>query len=158
MKIIKKTLGFTLVETMVTVTILTIAAVGFTSLLITVQYTAEDNLYESTALTVALGTLEQMKNSATRNLENSQDITSFDLVIDDNDVTTPLVLDQVNILNVPVVTNAQVDKELPVSLIPRITTVNNGFMLEVQYAYDHPQSGREKTMVVRCMRSNAPTY
>ena len=154
----KNTSGFTLIETLITVTILTIAAVGFTSLLITIQYTAEDNLYESTALTVALGTLEQMKNSDARTLEASQISTSFDLVIDDNDVRTPLALDEENILNVPVVTNAAVDKELPVTLVPRIITVDNGFMLEVQYAYDHPQSGREKIMVVRCMRSNAPTY
>jgi prepilin-type N-terminal cleavage/methylation domain-containing protein len=155
----KNTSGFTLIETIITVIILTIAAVGLTQFLISIQYTAEDTLYESTAMTLALSTLEQMKNSADTALDDGIIAAEFDLLISSTE-TTILDLDQPNVLPVPIVTNAATGgKTLLVTLTPNITTIGtNGYMLEVQCAYDHPQNGRIRTIDVKSMRSGARTY
>ena len=73
---------------------------------------------------------------------------------------TSLALGTENVLPIEIVTNGTDDKILQVTLTPQImvSANENGFMLEVQYAYNHPQNGRTRTMVVRCTRSNTPIY
>lgn len=155
----RKDSGFTLVETIITVTILIIAVTGFTRLLVSTQYNAEENLYESTALNVALSTLEQMKNSSFFELTQSLESAEFELNTDNPDETTPLDLDESNTLPIPIVTNSTDDKMLDITLTPRIIkSGRNAFMLEIEYAYDHPQTGRTRTSFVRCLRSRIRSY
>ena len=146
--------GFTLVETIITTVILTVAATGLISFLIAIQYRSQDSLYNSTALTVAISTLEQMKSTAAEPLEVSIASSSFDLTTSVN-TSTILTLNAENLLQIPIVTNSDVDQELPLILIPRIQSLanQNGFLLEVSYAYDHPRKGRTPTKTVRCIKS-----
>lgn len=168
----KETPGFTLVETIITVFVLSVAAIGFTKLLIATQYAAEDNLYDSTAQTVALSTLEQMKNANVALLETSVMDGRFDLVVKELDVITneeteveTLDLDEQNVLQIPLVTNNASSKTLQLMLTPRIirNTIPDtadevvlSYMLEVEYAYNHPQTQLIRTKTVRCLRSNTP--
>ena len=55
-------LGFSLVEVMISLSILGILAAGISSAMLHARRLAESNIYESTALTVAIGFLEQIKN------------------------------------------------------------------------------------------------
>lgn len=54
--------GLTLVETMIALSIFTVLAAGLSASIILSRKLAEANVYESTALTVATGYLEQLKN------------------------------------------------------------------------------------------------
>jgi len=150
----KSNSGFTLVETVITTFILTVAAAGLISFLIAIQYRSQDSLYNSTALTVAISTLEQMKSSNTNRLEISMASSSFNLITS-VDANTTLTLNAENSLQIPIVTNTTVDQELPMIVIPRVQTLANanGFLLEVSYTYDHPRKGRTPVRTVRCIKS-----
>ena len=151
--------GFTLVETVITMTILTIAAVGIVGTLITIQYTSQDSLYGSTALTVAMSTLEQMKSMDSNALENSINTSSFNLITSVSGEVT-LNLSQENQIQVPIVTNDDGNQTMPITLIPNMQTLenDNGFLLEVGYEYKHPRNGRLRTETVRCIRSRIANY
>ena len=151
--------GFTLVETVITMTILTIAAVGIVGTLITIQYTSQDSLYGSTALTVAMSTLEQMKSMDSNALENSINTSSFNLITSVSGEVT-LNLSQENQIQVPIVTNDDGNQTMPITLIPNMQTLenDNGFLLEVGYEYKHPRNGRLRTEMVRCIRSRIANY
>lgn len=160
----KNTSGFTLVEVIISLVILTFVAAGLMSFLISIKYAAEDNLYESTALTVALSTLEQMKSKKFGELSDSQSNSTFDLISGNGEVRS-LNLNVPNIIEVPIITdgtssNNTVAKTLSLTLEPSIqpTTTNTGFWLEVKYSYDHPRSGRTRTEIVRNIRSNVQTF
>ena len=158
-KIKKSSSGFTLVETLISATILTVAAFGMTSALISVQYTSQDSLYGSTALTVALSTLEQMKGTSENELENSINAATFTLdTSGDGEIT--LNLGQDNQLQIPIVTNNAVDQTMPLTLVPNIRALDNGngFLLEVGYEYTHPRDGRIRTEMIRSIRSLIRTY
>ena len=151
--------GFTLVETVITMTILTIAAVSIVGTLITIQYKSQDSLYNSTALTIAISTLEQMKSTSSSTLEASLGTSSFNLITSVN-AETLLNLGAENLLQIPIVTNTDVDQELPLILFPDIQPLenDNGFLLEVGYEYKHPRNGRLRTEMVRCIRSRIANY
>lgn len=158
------TSGFTLIEVIISLVILTFVATGLMSFLISIKYAAEDNLYESTALTVALSTLEQMKSKKFGELSDSQSSSTFDLVSGNGEVTS-LNLNAPNILQIPIITDEAssgnaVIKTLPLTLEPSIqpTTTNTGFWLEVKYSYDHPRSGRTRTEIVRNIQSDVQTF
>ena len=159
------TSGFTLIEVIISLVILTFIAVGLMSFLISIKYAAEDNLYESTALTVALSTLEQMKSKKFGELSSSQSNSIFYLTSGNGEVT-PLNLNAPNIIQIPLITdeassdNTVIIKTLPLTLEPSIqpTTSNTGFWLEVKYSYDHPRNGRTRTEIVRNIRSDVQTF
>ncbi len=159
-----KTSGFTLIEVIISLVILTFVALGLMSFLISIKYAAEDNLYESTALTVALSTLEQMKSKKFGELSNSQNSSTFDLISGNGEVQS-LKLNEPNDIEIPIITDEtspdnSVIKNLPLTLEPSIqpTTTNTGFWLEVKYSYDHPRNGRTRTEIVRNIRSNVQTF
>lgn len=167
----KHAAGFTLVETIITVVILSIAALGIMKFLISTQFIAEDNLYESTALTVALSTLEQMKNKQNAALDDSLQNETFDLETSGGKTVTLnlLVPDGPQfvptVLEVPIVTKNTGGKNLDIRITPSITLVGadaaagaRAYMLKVQCEYDHPKTGRNRTVTVKCMRSSARTY
>lgn len=146
--------GFTLVETIITVVILSAAAVGLVSFLISIQYQSQDNLYGSTALTVAMSTLEQMKSKSDVELEVDIGSSTFELITTVD--TKPILnLGTENILLIPIVTNTDIDQEMSLVLIPNIQRLanDNGFLLEVGYEYDHPRNGRTRTKVIRSIKS-----
>ena len=153
--------GFTLVETLITTVALTVAAFGIMSLLISTQYTAEDSLYESTALTVALSTLEQMKSMPASDLEDAMTNSTFNLITGIDDTTgamerTALDLVSPNVdLPIPIVTNGTSPKNMLLTLTPSIHALadNNGFWLRVEYAYDHPRNNRTRTKVIGAVRA-----
>ena len=155
----RNTSGFTLVEVVISLLVLSFAAAGLVSFLISIQYMAEDNLYESTALTVALSTLEQMKSMATDNLENSMNASVFNLNTGTSGIQT-LGLGQANELSIPIVTNTVNPKSMPLVLTPSIQSIarDTGFWLRVQYQYDHPRNGRTRTKVIGCIRSRVQNF
>lgn len=155
----RNTSGFTLVEVMISLLILAIAAAGLVSFLIAIQYMAEDNLYESTALTVAISTLEQMKSMTTDNLENRMNAGNFDLDTGANGIQT-LTLDTTNQLSVPIVTNTDNPKSIPIVLTPSIESIagDTGFWLRIQYQYNLPRNNRTRTEVIGCIRSRVNSF
>ncbi len=155
----RNTSGFTLVEIVISLLILAFAAVGLVKFLISIQYTAEDNLYESTALTVALSTLEQMKNAAPSTLDGSIGTSTFNL---DVGADQPVVLNlgEENTRSIPIITNAESPKFMDLRVTPNIQSIagETGFWLSVQYQYDLPRNGRTQTKVMECIRSKIPSF
>lgn len=152
--------GFTLVEIVIALVILTVGALGITQFLISLQYTAEDNLYESTALNIALSTLEQMKSTPIPVLDATPQNGVFELTTDAN-TTIQLNLGQANIdIPVPTITNNGNPQNILITLTPSITDLTGeiGFLLRVEYAYEHPRSGRIRTKVLSAIRSRVPSF
>lgn len=151
--------GFSLVEIMITMFVLAIFVMVFTKGLTYAKYTAEDNLYSSTALTVAVSTIEQMKGANLNLLssprrQNGKEI--FTMVVEggnDHD----LILDEVNNITIPLVTdeNNEVAKTLDLEITPSIEPMSTftGYWLTIRYSYKHPQTGRVKTEIIRNARS-----
>ncbi len=161
-KIKEDTSGFTLVEVIIAMVILTVGALATTNFLISIQYSAEDNLYASKALTFALNALEQMKATPTSDLEDleqSADNAVFTLTVA-ADETVDLNLGEENKdLPVPTVTNGRgIPQTIPITLTPSITKLADatGFWLRIEYEYAHPRNGRLRSNVLGCVRSKVP--
>ena len=155
--------AFSLVEVMVGMFVLSLLALGMTKLLLFSKVTAEDNLYEATALTVAVSIVEQMQGASLNLLENPQEVGGdevFEMVIGNN-VKSSVVLGEENVLDVPIVTDSggSVAKTLALKVTPRIGLMENGkgYWLSIEYAYDHPRTNRTRTQIIRSARSTVPT-
>ncbi|MFQ3225314.1 MAG: prepilin-type N-terminal cleavage/methylation domain-containing protein [Lentimonas sp.] len=155
--------AFSLVEVMVSMLIFTLLALALTKALLFSKMTAEDNLYEATALTVAISTIEQMKGASLNLLSNpvkSGGYEIFEMNIG-GDSKHPITLAQENVLEVPIITNAQglTSKSLKLTLTPDIQPMENsmGYWLSIKYSYDHPRTGRTRTQIVRNARSTIPS-
>jgi prepilin-type N-terminal cleavage/methylation domain-containing protein len=156
--------GFTLIEVIFSLFILALLALGLTKAAIYAQYTAEDNLYEATALTVAISTIEQMKGASLSEISSPTEESGKQVfkLIAGNGTSTSLILNEENVLDIPIITDSEgsASKTMPLTLIPKITpsTSNTGYWLELQYSYDHPKSGTTRTAVIRNIRSTVPVY
>lgn len=135
--------------------VLTLLALATTQALIFSKYTAEESLYEATALNLGLSIIEQMKSASYQTLENppqKQGGDAFTMLVE-NGVEEVLLLGQENQLKVPIVTEAGGNKQklLPTTVIPTITKMSdgNGLWLEVRYSFEHPRSGVLRESVVR---------
>lgn len=150
--------GVTLVEVIIALLIFTVTAVALGRSLIWLQYSAEDNLYTSTAFTVASSVLEQMKSASTDTLKKS--IIETEFTMRRGSGTDKLLLGQDNTLTIPLSSDAQNNKTMPLVLRPTIQAIdgNTGFLLRIEYSYDHPSSGRTRTKIMACMRSNVNSY
>ena len=149
----RNTSGFTLIEVVISMLVLSFIAAGLVSFLITTQYTAEDNLYKSTALSVALSTLEQMKSMDTEDLDNSVSTAAVDLT--NSNGTQALTLGAANTLQIPIVSNNQNPRTMQLVLTPSIQSIANdtAFWLRVEYEYEHPRdANRVRTKVIGCTR------
>ena len=155
----RNTSGFTLVEVIISLLVLSFAAAGLVSFLISIQYMAEDNLYESTALTMALSTLEQMKNAAPDTLDNSIGTSTFDLTVGTNE-TEELNLGVENTFSIPLVTNSESPKSMSLRVTPSIQSIAGdiGFQLSVEYQYNLPRNNRTHTKTFMCIRSRIPSF
>ncbi|CAA6676849.1 MULTISPECIES: hypothetical protein [unclassified Lentimonas] len=156
--------AFTLVEVMGSMFLFTLFALAFMKGLLFCKVTAEDNLYDATALTVAISTIEQMKGASISLLESpptSGGKETFEMIIEDNTPHT-VFLGETNLLQVPIVTNStgSVSKTLDVTIIPDIQEMDNneGFWLSIQYSYDHPRNGRTRTYTVHNARSTIKAF
>ncbi len=142
--------------------ILAMFVLVFTKGLTLAKYNAEDNLYDSTSLTVAVSTIEQMKGASINLLENPPKKSGkrvFEMIVEGGQ-SRDLILDEVNTVAIPLVTedDGTVSKTLNVEMTPSIEqmTSADGYWLTVEYAYKHPQSGRVRTNIVRNARSTIP--
>lgn len=158
----KEPLGFSLVEIVISMFILALFVLAFTKGLTYTKYTAEDNLYEATAMTVAVSIIEQMKGASLNLLENppqKDGLSTFTMTVEGGE-NRDVNLDVVNIISVPIVTekDGAVAKEMELEITPSIHAMSStpGYWLAVRYSYKHPQTGRMRTAVVRNARSTVP--
>lgn len=147
--------GFSLIEVMISMFVLTLLALAITKTLAHAKYTAEDSLYEATALNLGLSIVEQMKSTSYVALSNpplAGGKPSFRMLVDSGSEEI-LFLDEANQLSVPIVTEAggARAKLLPTTITPSITEMTDGIglWLEVRYSYEHPRSGLTRERVVR---------
>lgn len=149
--------GLTLVEAIIALAILSSVSLTLAKSLIWIQYTAENNLYQSTAFTVATGILEQIKSSSALNLREAESAGTFQLKASIENGTSAgdiLTLGTENTLAVDIVTNGDNPKSIPLRLTPSIKPIGQGsYLLKIQYEYDHPKHNRSQTNVVMCIRS-----
>ncbi|CAA6692992.1 MULTISPECIES: hypothetical protein [unclassified Lentimonas] len=156
--------AFTLLEVMGSMFLFTLFALAFTKALFLCKATAEDNLYDATALTVAISTIEQMKGASLSLLEspptsNGKEI--FEMIIEGN-TTHAVSLGEENVLEVPIVTNeaASVTKALELTITPDIQEMadSQGYWLSIRYSYNHPRTGRTRTYMVHNARSTVRAF
>lgn len=69
----KSNTGYSLIEVMVSMSILAILALGMSSAIITARFMAESNVYQNTSFTVAQGYIEQIKSMEYGILTNALD-------------------------------------------------------------------------------------
>lgn len=156
----KQTLrAFSLLEVMIAMFVLGLMALALTKGLTHAKYTAEGNLFEGTALTAAVSTIEQMKGASLNLLQDPPLVDGkkvFKMIIADG-LTQNLVLNEVNTVTVPVVTDegGSIGKTLDLNLTPRIESMTtfSGYWLSVEYSYTRPGMRRIHTSTVRNAQS-----
>lgn len=158
-----KLAAYSLVELMVGMFVLAMLGLGMTKALLFSKATAEDNLYEATALTVAISTMEQMQGASLKLLKDPPTIGGaavFEMVVAGN-TEQNIFLGEANFLEVPIVTDSagSIAKTMPLTLTPQIAPMENGmgYWLSVKYSYDHPRHQRTRTQIMRSARSTVPS-
>jgi len=146
-------------------TIMVILAGGIIGGVFTVRADAENNLYESAALNVAISFLEQLKSIDYGTLESPPVNTSGDqyhTFIIGFGQTMNVALEEDVTIDVPIISNSDgtAAKEIPVTI--NITTTEGtdllGYWMEIDYSWVHPTSNRVYTGEVRGFRSEVSTY
>lgn len=167
--------GFTLVEVVFSLFVLTVFIVAILKTSTFTKYSAEQNLYESTALNAAIGIIEQIKGANYELLINPELDSDTDEIFTASSSTgsaLQLKLAQANTISVPIITESGGDtaKTLAVSITPTLTETSKkvknlvntqtpaGIWVEVEYAWAHPRTGRTNTGVMRNMVSLVSTY
>lgn len=97
--------GLTLVEVMLAIALLGILSAGITSAIVQSRRLAETNIYESTAVTIAVGYLEQMR---------AMDYDSLITSINDPSIPLPTKIDQGT--NDPLFLNQRNEKEVTINV------------------------------------------
>jgi len=151
--------GYSLVEVVISMFILALFVLAFTKGLTYTKYTAEDNLYEATAMTVAVSTIEQMKGASLNLLESPPKKSGkevFTMIVEGGQ-RRDIILDELNVVSVPIVTekDGAIAKRMDLEMTPSIKKMNSvaGYWLTIRYSYKHPRTGRVRTEVVRNARS-----
>lgn len=70
--------GFTLVELLISIAVISIACIGIASLFYTIQYTQRQSMYHDTATRAAQRQIEVLRNSSYNNLTDGQTIAFTD--------------------------------------------------------------------------------
>lgn len=148
--------GLTLTEVMIAMVIFVILAGGIIGAVFTVRADAENNLYESAALNVAISFLEQLKSIETEALLNppvngtGEKYHTF-LIGFGQSFNMPLSKDTA--VMVPIISNADgtAKKELEVIINMQVdeATDFDGFWFEVDYTWKHPTTKKEYSGEVR---------
>ncbi|GHB95260.1 hypothetical protein GCM10007047_08680 [Cerasicoccus arenae] len=150
---------------MIAMTIFVILAGGIISGVFTVRADAENNLYESSALNVAISFLEQAKSIDYLTLEappvNGTGKEYHTFIIGFGETLAVPLGDDV-VINVPIISNAEGEskKELDVTVNITVTEATDlqGYWMEVGYSWRHPTSNRIYAGEVRGFRSEISTY
>lgn len=150
---------------MIAMTILVVLAGGIIGGVFTVRSDAENNLYESAALNVAISFLEQIKSidyttleSPPVNIEGKQ----YHTFIIGFGQELNVILNEDVTIDVPIISNTDGSsrKTLPVTL--NISTTQGtdlpGYWMEVDYSWEHPTTDRVYEGEVRGFRSEISTY
>ncbi|TVP75497.1 MAG: prepilin-type N-terminal cleavage/methylation domain-containing protein [Puniceicoccaceae bacterium] len=152
--------GFSLVEVMIAMFVLTLLALATTRTMTYTKFTTEDTLYEATTLNLGLSIIEQMKGRSYHELMNPPLVggkPSFTMRLGAG-AQEILILDEANQLDVPIVTEAGGDqtKRLPVTVTPSMTPMTEGIglWLEVHYSFPHPRSGKIRERFVYNAKTN----
>jgi len=155
--------GFSLIEVIVSLFVLALLALALAKALTFAKYTAEDNLYEATALTVAVSAVEQIKGISLDALRDPPEVGGkpvFQMTVESG-TTDSLFLDEPNTIEVPIVTRSDgaTSKRLEMTVEPSIAPMatGSGFWIEVRYSYQHPRSGKTRDRVVRNARTVVPS-
>ena len=162
--------GLTLLEVMLSMLIFTIVALGLSRFMIHSKFMAENNLYEATALNVALSTIEQLQSEPYNTIEalmagaNPADYT-LDLIngesaiikVNDGDIPAPETSSE---LSVPVTdsTTGETLKDIEVKLTATLTADSSieAYWITVAYSYTHPRDDRVLGGMVRSFIHNVP--
>lgn len=157
--------GLTLMEVMMAMSILVMLAAGIIGGVFTVRADAENNLYESSSLNVAISFLEQMKSIEYVSLENpplngdSKPSLNF-IVGGGQDLNIPL--DEDVTVQVPIISDVDGSskKELPVVIHISLAEATDfrGYWIEVDYSWKHPTSDRTYSGEIRGFRSEISTF
>jgi prepilin-type N-terminal cleavage/methylation domain-containing protein len=158
--------GYSLVETIVAMTIFGFIALGLTQNLVLTRGIAETNIRESTAITAVSGYMEQLKS-----LEYEKVLTS----VRDNSVALPTVLSlgapdplyvgQWNSKDVVIDEDISGTKQRTMRLYVRpiiedVTASGNGTILQMTlfYAWEDSKTGSRQDRALRTMRSYVPYF
>lgn len=146
-------------------TILVVLAGGIIGGVFTVRADAENNLYESSALNVAISFLEQMKSIEYVSLENpplngdAKPSLNF-IVGGGQDLNMPL--DEDVVVQVPIISNVDGSSKKELGVTIQITLAESadfqGYWIEVDYSWRHPTSDRTYSGEVRGFRSKVSTF
>lgn len=145
--------------------ILSIVAAGIISAVFTVREDAENNLYESSALNVAMSFIEQMKSFDYALLEdppkNAGGQEAFTFIIGSG-TALQVPLNQNITVTVPIVSKSDgsVVKELDVIInaSKQLATSYDAYWLSVDYSWEHPTRERSFGGTVNSLRSEVSTY
>jgi hypothetical protein len=122
------------------------------------KYTAEDNLYAATSLTVAVSLMEQLKGASINQIASPRKVSGkevFTMVIEGGQ-DWDLVLDETNTITVPLVTDSAgvVGKTFDIDILASFEDMPDvGYWLKVEYSYEHPRTGRVRTDTIHNARS-----
>lgn len=152
-----------MVEAIVSLFVLSFIALALVKALTFSKYTAEDNLYEATALTVAVSAIEQMKGISLAELKDPPEVAGkpiFEMSVEAG-ASAELFLDEFNRIDVPIVTESDglASKRLPLEVRPSISpmTTGQGYWLELRYRYRHPRTEALRERIIRNARSVVPS-
>lgn len=167
--------GITLLELMVGLVLMALVAFGVIKASSMSKFTAEQNLYESTAVNTAIGLIEQMKGTNYNSIANppvdADGDEIFSLRIADG-TSVSLKLGKENDLLVPIITESggKVGKTLNVKITPSLTrsntlvkSLNNtteyaGYWVTIDYSWNHPRSGKAYSGVYKNLISLVSSY
>lgn len=149
----------TLVEVLIALTILTILAAGIISAVMTARSDAENNLYESTSLSVSISFLEQLMSAPISQItdptNNAAGLPSISYVLGSGEQSL-IPFNTFTSLEVPIISSetGTVQKKLNVEVCPRVSLALNGraYLLSVEYRWKHPLRDKVYDGFVRNIR------
>lgn len=157
--------GFTLLELMIALTLLSIIAMGLTAGNILSRRNAEGAIHESTAVTIATGYMEQLKSMEYQTILASVEDPMIPLPTKINQGTLdPLYLDQWNQKEVTLNINTEgvVVQTMIVEVRPSIMDMSaNGeriLGMEMVYRWQRPPDGAMIERAIRGARAWVPTF
>ena len=158
--------GFSLIEVIIALAILAMLAMAFTASSLYTRRSAETNVYESTALTVASGYLEQIKSVEYESLVASVLDPNLPLRTMVNQGTEdPIYLNRFTaktiVLNEDVAGNPV--QRMTVEVMPEIfdmapATGERILNIRITYRWNSVDTGRQQVRTLRTARSYVPTF
>ncbi|MGB0371567.1 MAG: type IV pilus modification PilV family protein [Opitutales bacterium] len=155
--------GFSLIEVMVSLFIFSMAAVSLSAGLLTTRKLSEENIYQSTVLTVVTGFVEQAKSLNFAELESFADgnASSMDFLVSNNTLVS-LQNDQETVVQIPIDTTDDSNRVITVDLYIRLKVSDvsdyEAVQVDIMYGYAAPLSQRFICSSVSTIISDVPTF